>query len=130
MGEALALLTWVVFSGVVVARMFDPITWSALLCAALSLTVVRMLSVFLYLVGTRTSVAERLFIGWFGPRGTSVFAVFVFDEKLPGNDAIILAAGGTVLFTVIAHGVTANPLVRRMAARRPADAEARAAASS
>jgi NhaP-type Na+/H+ or K+/H+ antiporter len=36
----------------------------------------------------RTSVADKLFIGWFGPRGlaTIVFAVLVLDEKLPGND--------------------------------------------
>ena len=31
MGEALALLTWVVFGGIVVARMIDRVTWPALL---------------------------------------------------------------------------------------------------
>jgi len=48
--------------------------------------------------------ADRLFIGWFGPRGlaTIVFAVLVLDEKLPGNDTIMLAAGWTVLLSVIA----------------------------
>jgi NhaP-type Na+/H+ or K+/H+ antiporter len=117
MGEALALSTWVVFGGIVVARMIDRVTWPALLYGALSLTVIRMLPVFLCLIGTRTSIADKLFIGWFGPRGlaTIVFAVLVLDEKLPGNDTIILAAGWTVLLSVIAHGVTANPLVRRMA---------------
>ena len=54
MGEALALLTWVVFGGIVVARMIDRVTWPALLYAVLSLTVVRMLPVFLCLIGTRT----------------------------------------------------------------------------
>ena len=39
----------------------------------------------------------------------------IFDEKLPDNDTIMLAAGWTVLLSVIAHGVTANPLVKRMA---------------
>src|SRR5499427_9756803 len=118
-GEALALLTWVVFGGIVVARMIDRITWPALLYAVLSLTVVRMLPVFLCLIGTRTSATDKLFIGWFGPRGlaTIVFAIIVLDAKLPGNDTIMLAAGWTVLLSVIAHGVTANPLVRRMAAR-------------
>jgi sodium/hydrogen antiporter len=117
MGEALALLTWVIFGGIVVARMIDRVTWSALLYAILSLTVIRMLPVFLCLIGTKTTVADKLFIGWFGPRGlaTIVFAVLVLDEKLPGNDTIMLAAGWTVLLSVIAHGVTANPLVRRMA---------------
>ena len=116
MGEALALLTWVVFGGIVVARLFDRVTWPALLYAVLSLTVVRMLPVFLCLIGTRTSTTDKLFIGWFGPRGlaTIVFAVLVLAEKLPGNDTMMLAAGWTVLLSVIAHGVTANPLVRRM----------------
>jgi sodium/hydrogen antiporter len=117
MGEALALLTWVVFGGIVVARLIDRVTWPALIYAGLSLTVIRMLPVFLCLIGTRTSTADKLFIGWFGPRGlaTIVFAVLVLDENLPGNDTIMLAAGWTVLLSVIAHGVTANPLVKRIA---------------
>src|SRR6516164_6381304 len=114
MGEALALLTWVVFGGIVVARMIDRVTWPAVLYAVLSLTVVRMLPVFLCLIGTRTSTADKLFVGWFGPRGlaTIVFAILVLDAKLPGNDTIMLAAGWTVLLSVIAHGVTANSLVK------------------
>jgi NhaP-type Na+/H+ or K+/H+ antiporter len=75
------------------------------------LTVIWMVPVFLCLIGTRTSTADKLFIGCFGPRGlaTIVFAVLVLGEKLPGNDTIMLAAGWTVLLSVIAHGVTANP---------------------
>jgi len=119
MGEALALLTWVVFGGIVVAKLIDRITWPALLYAVLSLTIVRMLPVFLCLIGTRTSTADKLFIGWFGPRGlaTIVFAVLVLDEKLPGNDTVILTAGWTVLLSVIAHGATANPLVKAIGSR-------------
>ena len=41
--------------------------------------------------------------------------LLVLDEKLPGNDTIMLAGGWTVLLSVIAHGVTANPLAKRMA---------------
>jgi sodium/hydrogen antiporter len=57
--------------------------------------------------------------GGCGPRGlaTIVFAVLVIHERLPGNDAIIVAAGWTVLLSVVAHGVTANPLVKRIAVR-------------
>ena len=119
MGEALALLTWVVFGGIVVARMIDRVTWPALLYAVLSLTVIRMVPVFLCLIGTRTSTADKLFIGWFGPRGlaTIVFAILVLDAKLPGNDTIMLAAGWAVLLSVIAHGVTANPLVKALGTR-------------
>ena len=100
--------------------MIDRVSWRALLYAVLSLTLVRMVPVLLCLIGMRTSTADRLFIGWFGPRGlaTIVFAVLVLDEKLPGNDTIMLA-GWTVLLSVLAHGVTANPLVKRMAELGP-----------
>ena len=119
-GEALALLTWVLFGSIVVARMISNVSWPAVLYAVLSLTVVRMLPVFLCLIGTKTSLSDKLFIGWFGPRGlaTIVFAVIILDAKLPGNDTVMLAAGWTVLLSVIAHGVTANPLVKAGAARR------------
>src|SRR5262252_2339689 len=119
MGEALALLTWVVFGGIVVAKLIDRVTWPALIYTVLSLTVIRMVPVFLCLIGTRTSTSDKLFIGWFGPRGlaTIVFAVLVLDEKLPGSDTIILAAGWTVLLSVIAPGVTANPLVKTLGSR-------------
>ena len=125
MGEALALLTWVVFGGIVVARLIDRVTSLALLYAVLSLTVVRMLPVFLCLIGTRTSTADKLFIGWFGPRGlaTIVFAILILDAKLPGNDTMMVAAGWTVLLSVIAHGVTANPLVKAIGSRYPGAAE-------
>lgn len=121
MGEALALVTWVLFGGIVVVRMIDRVTWPALLYAVLSLTVVRMAPVFLCLLGTRTNTADKLFIGWFGPRGlaTIVFGILILDEKLPGNDTIMLAAGWTVLLSVVAHGVTANPLVKAMGGRSP-----------
>jgi len=46
MGEALALVTWVVFGGIVVARMIDRVTSPALFYAALTLTVIRMLPSF------------------------------------------------------------------------------------
>jgi sodium/hydrogen antiporter len=59
-------------------------------------------------------IADKLFVAWFGPRGlaTIVFGVIVFNEKLPGNDTIIAVAGATVLLSVIAHGISANPLVK------------------
>ena len=48
---------------------------------------------------------------------TIVLAVLVIHERLPGNDTIIVAAGWTLLLSVVAHGVTANPLVKKMAVR-------------
>jgi sodium/hydrogen antiporter len=121
-GEALALLTWVAFGIGALAQIVSRLTWEALLYAVLSLTVIRMVPVLLCLIGTGLRLADKLFVAWFGPRGlaTIVFGVIVLNEQLPGNDTIIAVAGGTVLLSVIAHGVSANPLVKAMAVRSPA----------
>jgi hypothetical protein len=61
--------------------------------------------------------SSKLFIGWFGPRGLAsiVFAIIVFDAGLPGRTTLAVAAAFTVLLSVIAHGITANPLVAAIA---------------
>jgi NhaP-type Na+/H+ or K+/H+ antiporter len=112
-GEVLAMLTWLAFGGPILARLLGQMTASMVLYAVLSLTVIRMLPVFLSLLGTTNSTGEKLFIGWFGPRGlaTVVFAVIVFDSDMPGSEAIVVAAACAVLLSVIAHGATANVLI-------------------
>jgi sodium/hydrogen antiporter len=119
-GEVLALLTWVVFGGPVVERLLPQMTWQMVIYAVLSLTVIRILPVFLALAGTGMTTATKLFIGWFGPRGLAsiVFAVIVFDAGLPGRSTVAATAACTVLLSVIAHGMTANPLVARFGQRR------------
>jgi len=112
-GEVLALVTWAVFGGPVLERLLPQMTWQVVFYAILSLTVIRMLPVLLALMGTAMTTATKLFIGWFGPRGLAsiVFTVIVFDAGLPGRRTVAATAVCTVLFSVIAHGVTANPLV-------------------
>ena len=119
-GEVLALLTWVMFGGPVLARLLPQITWRMVLYAVLSLTMIRMLPVSLSLARTGMGLRDKLFIGWFGPRGLAsiVFAVIVFDAGLPGRGTVAATAACTILFSVIAHGVTANPLVTAIGRRK------------
>ena len=118
-GEALALLTWVIFGAAVVWQMSDRITGATILYAALSLTLIRMLPVCMGLAGTSLSASDRLFIGWFGPRGLAsiVFGIILLDAQLPNAGTVLATIVCTVLLSVIAHGVTANPLVRAFAPR-------------
>jgi NhaP-type Na+/H+ or K+/H+ antiporter len=75
-----------------------------------------MVPVFLALAGTELSASSKLFIGWFGPRGLAsiVFAIIVFDAGLPGRTTLAVAAATTVLLSMIAHGITANPSSPRL----------------
>ncbi len=117
-GDTLALITWVVFGAAVVGRRIDQLNWRVVLYALLSLTVVRMLPVFLSLMKMNLGKKEKLFIGWFGPRGLAsvVFAVIVFNTDLPGSGTIVVTVVCTVLLSVIAHGLSANPLVTALVA--------------
>ncbi len=118
-GDTLALITWVIFGAAVVGHSIDQLTWEVVLYALLSLTVVRMLPVFLVLAGIGLRADEKLFMGWFGPRGLAsiVFAVIVLNEHLPGGGTIAMTAVFTIVLSVIGHGITANPLVAALAAR-------------
>ena len=93
--------------------------WQVLAYALLSLTVIRMLPVFLVLTGRKLRTDEKLFIGWFGPRGLAsiVFGLIVLEEHLPGGSTINVTVVCTILLSVILHGITANPLVALLAKR-------------
>jgi len=118
-GDTLALITWVVFGAAVVGQSVGSFSWDVMLYALLSLTLIRMLPVFLVLTGVRMQASEKLFMGWFGPRGLAsiVFAVIVLNEHLPGGGTIAMTAVCTIVLSVIAHGISANPLVAALAAR-------------
>jgi len=118
-GDTLALITWVIFGSAVVGQAVGHFSWLIFIYALLSLTVIRMLPVFVALAGSGISTEGKLFIGWFGPRGLAsiVFAVIVLDSKLPHADLVAMTVTCTIILSIIAHGISANPLVAAFAAK-------------
>ncbi len=111
-GETLAMITWLLFGAAVVGQVAGLLTLPVVIYALLSLTVVRVLPIFLSLAGTGATTRDRLFLGWFGPRGLAsvVFAIIALNSGLPGAEFISLIVILTVFFSLVAHGVTAKPL--------------------
>lgn len=114
-GDTLSLITWVAFGSSVVILAFRQPTWQALVYGILSLTVIRMFSVFLAVFGMKLDKWTTLFVGWFGPRGLAsiVFAVIVLDANLPYSEDLAIVVATTITLSVLAHGLTANPLANR-----------------
>jgi NhaP-type Na+/H+ or K+/H+ antiporter len=112
-GDTIALITWIVFGATVIGRTADAFTWQVVVYAICSLTVIRMVPVFLAMTGLGLRTSEKIFVGWFGPRGLAsvVFAVMIFNSGIPGADTIVATAVCTVLFSVLAHGASAIPLI-------------------
>lgn len=134
LGEVLALAVWFFFGAVLVPVAFDDFEVSVLVYALLSLTVVRLLPVGLSLLGTGLDRQTVLFVGWFGPRGLAsvVFALLAVEELGETGPAVpaVAAVSLTVLLSVVLHGISAGPLVRRYTRLHQAQDDARSAPRS
>ena len=118
-GETLAVLTWLLFGVAIIGQLADLITWKVVLYGLLSLTIVRILPMYMALAGSGETTHSRLFLGWFGPRGLAsiVFAVIVLDSGLPGAEMMSIVVVSAVFFSLIAHGISARPLAKWIAAK-------------
>jgi sodium/hydrogen antiporter len=126
-GALVSLLVWLAFGAVAVVPALGSLTWQAVLYAVLSLTVIRMLPVTVALIGGRLGRAAVVFIGWFGPRGLAsvVFALIALEELGPqAAGSAVTVITFTVMLSVLAHGVTAEPLARRYGQWQPAGPDA------
>ena len=118
-GALVSLLVWLAFGAVAVVTALRGLTWQTVLYAALSLTLIRMVPVALSLAGAGLGRPAVGFVGWFGPRGLAsvVFALLALDDLGKPASAAVSVIALTVLLSVVAHGLTADPLARRYGPR-------------
>jgi NhaP-type Na+/H+ or K+/H+ antiporter len=82
---------------------------AAVALVAFLLLVARPVAVFLSLAGTRTDIATRAFMSWFGPKGvaTMTFALLVLAKPgIAERERIFNIAALAVLVSIVAHGLT------------------------
>lgn len=114
-GQLVTIAAFVIFGAVLLPVGIAHISLVACAIAVLFLTVVRMLPIYLSLVGTRTTLRERLFLGWFGPRGLAsvLFALLVVDEyDIPYESELQACVVVTVFLSILVHGISSAPLAR------------------
>jgi sodium/hydrogen antiporter len=119
-GALVSLLVWLSFGAIAVAAALENLTWQIAVYAVLSLTVIRMAPTALALARARLGRTAVLLVGWFGPRGLAsvVFALLALEEiGQPAATQAVDVITVTVLLSVVAHGVTADPLARRFGPR-------------
>jgi NhaP-type Na+/H+ or K+/H+ antiporter len=118
LGELTNAVTFIVFGAAIVGPVLSDLTWRAALYGVLSLTLVRMLPVAISLLGTHARWPTLAFVGWFGPRGLAsiVFTIIVLEDGgLPHASTITVAVVFTIVLSVYAHGLSAQPLTDRYA---------------
>lgn len=116
--DLLSFVVWFLAGGLVVAVWEIGFDWRWLVMGVLALTLLRAVPVALSLLGSGLSARAVLFVSWFGPRGlaTIVFALLAAEELGPDAPELTMIVGvclTTVVLSVFAHGMTAQPLARR-----------------
>jgi NhaP-type Na+/H+ or K+/H+ antiporter len=112
-GQLLTMFAFLVFGALLLPDGLEHMTWNAVVLALLFLTVVRMLPIWLSLLGTGLELREKLFLGWFGPRGIAsiLFTLIMIDEfDFPREQELLACVSMTVFLSIILHGVSAAPL--------------------
>jgi len=125
-GELISLGVFFAF-GVIAASLLSGITALVVLYAILSLTLIRMAPVAIAMVKTRLQPSTVVFMGWFGPRGLASIVLLLITINdapgIPGLSTIMVVVSTTVLLSVFAHGISANPSIaiyaKKMAALPP-----------
>ena len=118
-GILLSIGVWLVFGASLVGSLiFEAQDLRPIVYAIVSLTLIRMVPVAIALVGSGLALPTIAFVGWFGPRGLAsiVFGILALDaltESGGATDVLAATVGWTVLLSVVAHGLSANPLAAR-----------------
>jgi NhaP-type Na+/H+ or K+/H+ antiporter len=116
----LSFAVWLFFGVAAWPLVRDHVGWVELGYAVLSLTVLRMAPVALALLGSGLAARTVLFVGWFGPRGLATVIFGMLSVELVDDEPTLYSALGvmavTVVLSVVAHGLSSDPLAARYAA--------------
>ena len=112
-GQLLTLVMFFLFGLIYVPDALPQITPETVIYALLSLTLIRIIPVVLALTGTGLDIKEKLFLGWFGPRGIAsilyllmVIEELGFAEQLPGYQLLFPTVVTTVILSIFVHGMS------------------------
>ena len=114
-GQLLELMVFAMFGSYAVVIGWRDAGWLVVLFAVLALFAVRMIAVGVALVRSDLSVRNRLFVGWFGPRGIStlVLGLLVVDRGEIEQEALITqVVVVTVTLSLVVHSLSAWPGIR------------------
>jgi NhaP-type Na+/H+ or K+/H+ antiporter len=118
-GQLLELTVFAMFGGYAVITGWRDANWRVVVFAVVALLLVRVVAVWLALIRSDVPVRERLFIGWFGPRGigTLVLGLLVVERgQIEQESLIVQVVAVTVTLSLVVHSLTVWPGIKWLAA--------------
>ncbi|GAA4479806.1 sodium:proton antiporter [Microbacterium panaciterrae] len=118
-GTLTANFVWYMLGGAALLAFTTSFDWRVLVLVLLALTLLRLGPVYLSLMGSTVSRADRVKIGLLGPRGTAtiVFGLLAYNalgvDTVEANTVLLIMVV-TVVGSILLHGVAAPLVLRRM----------------
>ncbi|WP_420591712.1 cation:proton antiporter [Bacterioplanoides sp.] len=118
-GQLLTLAVFFIFGAVFIPGAWRAITIESVIYALLSLTLIRMLPVWISLTGTKLELKSKTFLAWFGPRGIASILYLLLllehttlaDAELKKDAALQLlysTATLTIFISIFLHGASTS----------------------
>lgn len=114
-GQLLTMSSFFIFGAFLLPEGISHMSWRPVVLGLAFLTVIRMASIYVSLWGTGLPAREKLFLGWFGPRGLAsiLFTLIIMDEfEIPDEEVLLACVSMTVMFSIVLHGLSSMPLTR------------------
>jgi NhaP-type Na+/H+ or K+/H+ antiporter len=114
-GQLLSMAAFLVFGAFLLPNGLAHVGMTTFMVAFLFLTLVRVVPTFLVLTRCGLSTKEKLFLGWFGPRGLAsiLFTLLMMEQfDFPGEEELLACVSLTVGLSILLHGLTATPLAK------------------
>ena len=114
-GLLLTMSAFLVFGALLLPDGLAHSSLKTMVIAVLFLTVVRVGAIWLSLTGSGLKMREKLFLGWFGPRGLAsiLFTLIIIDEfEFPNEAELLACVSMTVALSILVHGLSSTPLAR------------------
>lgn len=119
-GQILTMASFLVFGALLLPDGLAHASVKTVVIAVLFLTVVRVGAIWLSLSGSGLKTRDKLFLGWFGPRGLAsiLFTLVIMDEfDFPNEAELLSCVSMTVALSILAHGLSSTPLAKRIGKR-------------
>jgi sodium/hydrogen antiporter len=119
-GQLLELVVFAMFGAYAVIAGWRDAEWRVVVFAVVAVFGVRLVAVSVALIRSDLPASNRLFIGWFGPRGlgTIVLGLLMIEEgETQLESSITQVVAIVVTLSLVVHSLTAWPGIRWLAAR-------------
>lgn len=111
------MILLILFGGALVSGLLSGLTWTDCLAAVVIVLVVRPLTGLVGLIGVKAGWSEKLTIAFFGIRGVGTFYYLAYGlnhMEVADAERLWAVVGLVVLISIVLHGLTVTPIMRRL----------------